>query len=111
MAQNENKNRKSEEQKRFEEADNAGRFAGEDNDSQAARNESREQIRQDTGSSRSERGTDEGNDSDDDQVILQANEGDAQNISDDDVEKLSDEGRERSRNKASEGQRQQEGEG
>lgn len=52
---NADKNRKSEAQKRFEEADNAGRFAGDDNDAQAARTQMTESIRQDTTASQSER--------------------------------------------------------
>ncbi len=52
---NTEKNRKSEAQKRFEEADNAGRFAGNDADAQAAREKATENIRQDTSSGRNKR--------------------------------------------------------
>lgn len=53
--QNRDKNRKSEAQERFEQADNAGRFAGTDADAQSARAQATEAIRQDTGASREER--------------------------------------------------------
>ncbi|MBD0333773.1 MAG: hypothetical protein ICV66_14095 [Chitinophagaceae bacterium] len=49
---NEDKNRKSEAQEIFEQADNAGRFAGDDADAKGARNQAIENIRQDTSSSR-----------------------------------------------------------
>jgi hypothetical protein len=52
---NNEKNRKSEAQKHFEEADNAGRFAGNDNDAKAARERAMENIKQDTSSGREER--------------------------------------------------------
>ncbi len=45
---NEEKGRKSEAQKKFEEADNAGRFAGNDADAEQARAQAEENIRQDT---------------------------------------------------------------
>ena len=50
--QNTNKQRKSEAQKTFEEADNAGRFAGDDTDAQSARHQAEQNIRQDAQSSR-----------------------------------------------------------
>ncbi len=49
------KMRKSEAQKRFEEADNAGRFAGNDTDAQSARAQAEENIRQDTQSNQGNR--------------------------------------------------------
>ena len=51
----ENKNRKSESQERFEEADNAGRFAGNDTDAQSAKQQAINNIREDSGSTREER--------------------------------------------------------
>ena len=44
---NEDKNRKSEAQKRFDAADNAGRFAGNNQDANAARQEAMEDIEHD----------------------------------------------------------------
>jgi hypothetical protein len=96
MAQNE-KQRKSEAQEIHEEAENAGRFAGDSPDSRAALEQSRENIRQDTDSSREERA---GGDVDDDSA------GDAQNVDDDGSGRLEGEEAERARNKAMEGQRQ-----
>src|SRR5687768_17142166 len=55
MAQNHSKNRKSEAQERFDQADNAGRFAGNDPDARAAREQAMEQIRQDTSATSEER--------------------------------------------------------
>lgn len=108
MAQNNSKNRKSEEQERFEQADNAGRFAGDDNDAQAARQQAVENIRQDTNSSREERNREDvsntGTSSDPDQA--QANDGDAQNVSDEATRSVGGEESKHSRNKANEGLRQ-----
>jgi hypothetical protein len=53
MAQN--KQRKSEAQKNFEEAENAGRFAGNDPDALASKEQARENIRQDTDANQDER--------------------------------------------------------
>ncbi|MGV3657070.1 MAG: hypothetical protein ACO1NX_03915 [Chitinophagaceae bacterium] len=57
---NSDKIRKSEAQKRFEEADNAGRFAGNDADAQNARAQAKENIRQDAQSTGTRRGMDSG---------------------------------------------------
>jgi hypothetical protein len=48
------KNRKSEAQKHFEEADNAGRFAGNDTDAQSAREKATQNIKQQANSTISE---------------------------------------------------------
>lgn len=105
MAQNE-KQRKSEAQEIHEQADNAGRFAGDSPDSQAALEQSKENIRQDTGSSREERSGD--NEADDGQRDNQVQDtgGDAQNVEDDGSGRLEGEEAERARNKATEGLRQ-----
>ena len=52
---NTEKNRKSKSQEIYEQAENAGRFAGNDPDAEAARQQATENIRQDTGSSSDER--------------------------------------------------------
>jgi hypothetical protein len=107
MAQNE-KQRKSEAQEIHEQADNAGRFAGDSPDSQAALEQSVENIRQDTGSSRQERdkGGNEGADEGSPNSQVQESAGDAQNVEDDGSGRLEGEEAERARNKATEGQRQ-----
>lgn len=51
---NEEKARKSEAQKTFEEADNAGRFAGDDADAQNARTKAEANIRQEAGALRNQ---------------------------------------------------------
>ncbi len=58
---NQQKHRKSEAQKQFEAADNAGRFAGDDADAKAAKEQAMENIKQDTNSSREERNKEGGN--------------------------------------------------
>jgi hypothetical protein len=102
---NNSKNRKSEAQERFEEADNAGRFAGNDPDARAAKEEAIEEIRQDTGSSREERNKD------DDQSDREARrdpaqskdyKGESQNVNDDSGRPLNEEELERARRKANE---------
>lgn len=108
MAQNE-KQRKSEAQEIHEQADNAGRFAGDSPDSQAALQQSVENIRQDTGSSRQERdkdGNDNGPEGGPDRNQAQDTAGDAQNVEDDGSGRLEGEEADRARNKATEGQRQ-----
>lgn len=105
MAQNE-KQRKSEAQEIHEQADNAGRFAGDSPDSQAALEQSKENIRQDTGSSREERNGDNAADEGRRNNQVQDTGGDAQNVEDDGSGRLEGEEAERARNKANEGQRQ-----
>lgn len=101
--QNNDKNRKSEAQKSFEEADNAGRFAGEDTDAKVARAQGMGNIRQDTNSGKQERDG-SGDRSGSNLEVNQANVGDASSVSDEATQKLSD--RARSVNKANEGARQ-----
>lgn len=93
---NTHKERKSEAQKQFEEADNAGRFAGNDADSREAREQAETNARQDT----AER-NDEGGEDDD------SNPGEAQNVvSDDNGGRLEGEEAKDARNKSTEGMRQ-----
>jgi hypothetical protein len=107
--QNTDKNRKSEAQERFEQADNAGRFAGNDSDAKAARQQAEEAIRQDTSSSSSERnkGTDR-LDTPAKRGTAQAQDtvGDAQNEEVDGSGRLEGKESEEARNKATEGIRQ-----
>lgn len=113
MAQNNNrntdKNRKSEAQERFEEAENAGRFAGKDADARAARCSMEENIRQDTSSGSEERnkGTDR-LDTPAKRGSAQAQDtaGDAQNEEVDGTGRLGGKEAEDARNKADEGIRQ-----
>jgi hypothetical protein len=109
MATENNKNRKSESQEIYEQADNSGRFAGEDTDAKAAREQAIENIRQDTGSNRSERDKDEEDRSGEgrpDMRQVPDTAGDAQNVEDDGTGRLEGSEAERARNKAMEGQRQ-----
>ena len=108
-SRNTEKNRKSEAQERFEQADNAGRFAGDDADAKAARQAAEENIRQDTTSSREERnkGTDRldtpgkrGTNQ------VQDTAGDAQNEEVDGSGRLEGKEAENARNKATEGIKQ-----
>lgn len=106
---NTDKNRKSEAQERFEQADNAGRFAGNDADAQAARRSMEENIRQDTTSSSEERnkGTDR-LDTPARRGTAQAQDtaGDAQNEEVDGSGRLEGKSADDARNKANEGIRQ-----
>ena len=103
---NNDKHRKSEAQKTFEEADNAGRFSGGDTDAAAAREQAVEHIRQDTDSTREER---DGNLGDPDRPATRTQDfiGDSQNVTDNGTRPLNDEELEHARNKATEGQRQE----
>lgn len=106
---NTDKNRKSEAQERFEQADNAGRFAGDDNDAKAARKRMEEDIRQDTNASREDRnkGTDR-LDTPAKRTTNQAQDtaGDAQNEEVDNTGRLEGREADAARNKSTEGQRQ-----
>ena len=109
-AENTNKNRKSQAQEIYEQADNAGRFAGDDSDSKAAREQAIENIRQDTNSNPQER--DKENDNSDaearrDPEQSQDYKGEAQNVNDDSGRPLDEQELDRARNKATEGQRQE----
>ena len=111
MTQNDNtsKNRKSESQKIFEEADNAGRFSGDDSDAKSAKQQAVENIRQDTGSTQEERNkNNDYNDADARRDPEQAHDvkGEAQNVNDDTGRPLDEQELNRARNKANEGTRQ-----
>lgn len=98
MADNTSKHRKSESQEIFEQADNAGRFAGNDTDAQAARGQAEENIRQDTQSSREERDKDKNTDAEANRgAQSQDYKGEAQNVNDDTGRPLSDEETEKAR--------------
>ena len=97
--QNNDKNRKSEAQKILEQADKAGRFAGNDSDAKAARGEATKNVRQDTQSTRTERDNASGLD------VNQANDGDASNVRDEATQRIGDTNR--ASQKANEGARQQ----
>jgi hypothetical protein len=109
MAENNSKNRKSESQEIFEQADNAGRFAGNDSDAQSAREQAVENIRQDTESSREERNKDVNTDEEArrDPAQSQDYKGESQNVNDDTDRPLNEEERDKARNKATEGLRQE----
>ena len=103
MEQNTSKNRKSEAQERFEEADNAGRFAGDDADAQAARRLASDNITEDAQSSREERDNSEAGRN---VTKTQDYKGEAQNVNDDTGRPMNEEEAEKARNKATEGLRQ-----
>jgi hypothetical protein len=112
---NNDKNRKSEAQKRFEEADNAGRFAGNDSDSRDAKNAAlKEGVNDTTGydsrpfqnesGSRGEPGDEYSNASAHRGDAQPQNfTGDAQNVNDDGNRPLNSDELQNARNKASEG--------
>jgi hypothetical protein len=107
MADNTSKQRKSEAQEIFEQADNAGPFAGNDADAQAARSQAKENIRQDVKSSRQERDKNENTDAEANRdAQSQDYKGEAQNVNDDTGRPLSEEETKQARNKANEGLRQ-----
>jgi len=108
MAENTSKNRKSESQEIFEQADNAGRFAGNDADAQSAREQSAENIRQDSLSSEEERNKDENTDAEARRDPAQSHDykGESQNVNDDTGRTLNEEELEKARNKATEGLKQ-----
>ena len=110
MAQeNTSKNRKSESQEIYDQADNAGRFAGDDADAKAARENLTEQIRQDSSSNRSERDNPaENTDAEARRNPSQTNDykGEAQNVEDDNSSRLEGEEAQKAGNKATEGIRQ-----
>ena len=103
---NAGKNRKSDAQKAFENADNAGRFALNDNESRVAKEEAIEKIRHDTNSNSSEpdqqhqyTDTEAGRDS----FQSYNNLGETWNVNDDSERPLNDEEIRNARNKANEG--------
>ncbi len=112
---NNDKNRKSDEQKRFEEADNAGRFAGNDQDAREAKqNALQEGVKDTTGYDSSPIQNDSGgrgNSGDEftnasahrGDAQVQTFTGDAQNVNDAGGRPLEEDELEHSRNKANEG--------
>ena len=108
MAENTSRQRKSESQKIFEQADNAGRFSGNDADAQAARNQAEENIRMDAQSSGKERDKNKNTDAEARRDAAQSHDykGEAQNVNDDMGRPLSKEETNEARNKANEGLRQ-----
>ena len=103
------KNRKSEAQEIFEQADNVGRFAGDDTDAKAAKDQAIENIRQDTMSSREERNkSDENTDAEAhrDPAQTQDYKAEAQNVNDDTGRPMAEDELDHARNKATEGMRQ-----
>jgi hypothetical protein len=107
MAENTSKHRKSESQEVFEQADNAGRFAGSDTDSKAARQLAEENITEDDQSSREERNKNESTDADA-RRDAQAHDykGESQNVNDDTGRPLTREETDNARDKGNEGLRQ-----
>jgi len=107
MAENTSKHRKSESQEIFEQADNAGRFAGNDTDSKAARQQAEENITEDAQSSREERNKNESTDTEA-RRDAQAHDykGESQNVNDDTGRSLTREETNKARDKANEGLRQ-----
>ena len=110
MAQHKDKNRKSKAQEIFEEADNAGRFAGNDADAKAARGQAVENIKRDSGSNARTR-KDENTDAEAGRDPAQTHDykGEAQNVNDDTGRPLKEGETEHARNKAMEGTRQNRG--
>src|SRR5690242_17004071 len=108
MAEEHSKNRKSEPQEIFEQANNAGRFAGNDKDAQAAREQAMENISEDSGSSKEERSPGENTDAEARRDTAQNKDykAESQNMNDDTGGPLSNEEVENARNKATEGQKQ-----
>lgn len=107
--QNKDKNRKSESQEIFEQADNAGRFAGNDADAKAARKTANDNITQDAGSDRSERNSnreDTNAEAGRDPSQSQDYKGEAQNVEDDGSGRLKGNEASGARNKSTEGIRQ-----
>jgi hypothetical protein len=108
MADNTSKNRKSESQEIYEQADNAGRFAGDDADAKSARKLAEENIKSNAQSSRRERDPLENNDSEAARDPQQAHDykEEAQNVNDDSGRTLNKEETGKARNKSNEGMRQ-----
>lgn len=99
-------------QKRYDEADNAGEFAGDDNQAKAARKHAQDQIDKERRTSNDRQSAEEIK-SDTTDVLAHRNpthgrdyKGEAQNINDDSGRPLTDEEAARARNKASEGKKE-----
>lgn len=111
---NDNKNRKSDEQKRFEEADNAGRFVGNDQDAKDAKNNAlKGDVKDTTGYNSQPFQHDSGDRGKPDDEYTNASAhhgdadvrdfaGDAQNVNADEGRPLNDNELEKARNKANE---------
>jgi hypothetical protein len=109
MAENNGKQRKSESQEIFEQADNAGRFSGDDTDSQSARKQAIENIREDSLSTRQERDKDEDSNAEARRDPAQSTDykgGEAKNVNDDHGIPLDGDEARKARNKATEGLKQ-----
>jgi hypothetical protein len=102
------KNRKSESQEIFEQADNVGRFAGNDSEAKSARRQAVENIKKDTQSPENERNKDENTDAEVGRDPAQGHDykGESQNVNDDAGRPLTEEETNKARNKANEGLRQ-----
>lgn len=92
----------------FEQADNAGRFAGNDTDAQAARRQAEKNIRADAQSTTEERNKNENTDAEARRDPAQSHDykGEAQNVNDDTGRPLSKEEPDKARAKAAEGLKQ-----
>lgn len=109
MAQNKDKTRKSKAQETFEEAENAGRFAGKGADPRTAREQVAENIRKDTvAKSRGRHQRAAHTDAEARRDAAQAHDykGEAQNVNDDAGRPLNEDEMEHARNKAMEGTKQ-----
>jgi len=108
MAQNTSKNRKSESQELFEQAENAGRFSGNNADARTARRKAEENIIQDAQSLREERNQNENTDAEAGREPSQTHDykGESQNVNDDNGRPLNEEELNKARNKANEGLKQ-----
>jgi hypothetical protein len=109
MARNNEKNRKSRAQELYEEAENAGRFAGNDADAKAAREQAVKNISQEAGGSREDQNMEDRNsDAEARREPAQSHDykGEAQNVNDDTGRTLNEEELKHGRNKANEGLRQ-----
>jgi hypothetical protein len=112
MARNTDKIRKGETQKRFDEADNAGRFAGDDVDARLAKRKAIENIKEDPVARRYKHRNDlnrgeENTDAEARRDPAQSHDykGEAQNVNDDTGRPLNEEEVKHARNKATEGRR------
>jgi hypothetical protein len=108
MAENTSKNRKSESQEIFEQADNAGRFAGDDINSKAARQQAEDNIRHDSQLPKEEQNKDGDTDKEARRDPAQSHDykGESQNVNDDSGRTLNREETQKAKNKANEGLRQ-----
>lgn len=109
MKQNNSKNRKSRSEEIFEQAENAGRFSGNDDSSRSAREQGIRNINEDKEALKAARmgaGNVEDENSTKTTPQSQDTKGEAQNVNDDQGRPLNDEETDYARNKANEGLRQ-----